>query len=100
MQLGRESSNVEDRRGMRVGFGGMGGGRIGGLGLGGVLVLLALGWLLTGNPLGLLGGDGSVPADPGVSAPLPGGSPTDSGGKFASQVLACCSATPWTRPAA
>jgi len=91
MQLGRQSDNVEDRRGMRAGLGG-GVGRISGLGLGGVLVLLALGWLLTGDPMGLLGG-GGVPVD--SSAPSSSGPPTDPGGVFASQVLADTEDT-WT----
>jgi len=91
MQLGRQSVNVEDRRGMRAGLGG-GVGRISGLGLGGVLVLLALGWLLTGDPMGLLGG-GGVPVD--SSAPSSSGPPTDPGGVFASQVLADTEDT-WT----
>jgi predicted metalloprotease len=84
MQLGRQSDNVEDRRGMRAGLGG-GVGRVSGLGLGGVLVLLALGWLMTGDPLGFLGG-GGVPVD--STAPSSSGPPTDPGGVFASQVLA------------
>jgi uncharacterized protein len=85
MQLGRQSDNVEDRRGMGVGFGGGGIGRISGLGFGGVILLLALGWLLTGNPLGLLGGE-TAPID--SSAPPSGGAPNDPAGIFASQVLA------------
>jgi len=84
MQLGRQSDNVEDRRGMRAGLGG-GVGRISGLGLGGVLVLLALGWLMTGDPMGFLGG-GGVPVD--STAPSSSGPPNDPAGVFASQVLA------------
>ena len=91
MQLGRQSDNVEDRRGMRAGLGG-GVGRVSGLGLGGVLVLLALGWLMTGDPLGFLGG-GGVPVD--STAPSSSGPPTDPGGVFASQVLADTEDT-WT----
>jgi predicted metalloprotease len=60
----RESSNVEDRRGMGGGMrfpggGGFGGGRIGGggLGLGGIVVLLIIAWALGINPLSLLSGD-------------------------------------------
>ena len=95
MRLGRESSNVEDRRGMRVGrMSGVGG--LGGLGLGGVLVLLALGWFLTGDPLGLLGG-GDVATNPGPAGPsTPGSQPTDAGGKAASQMLADTEDT-WTQ---
>src|SRR4030095_9190624 len=84
MQLGRQSDNVEDRRGMGAGFGG-GGGRLSGLGRGGVLVLLALGWLMTGDPMGFLGG-GGVPVD--STAPSSSGPPSDPAGVFASQVLA------------
>ena len=74
------SQNVEDRRGMRAGFGG-GGIRTGGLGLGGLLLLMAIGYFITGDPLGLLGGGdvvqpqptetgrGGVPADE-ASAPM------------------------------
>ena len=58
----RQSSNVEDRRGMGGGMrfpgGGLGGGRIGGggLGLGGIVVLLIVAWVLGINPLTLLSG--------------------------------------------
>ena len=48
----RQSGNVEDRRGLGGGFGGRRGGR--GLGIGGVLVLLLLGWLLGVDPLTML----------------------------------------------
>jgi len=66
---GGRSRNLEDLRGRSAG-GGMRvpiGGR-GGLGLGGILVLLAIAWLTGTNPLALLGGvdDGSasLPLDP------------------------------------
>lgn len=87
---GRQSQNIEDRRGRRPGFGGLGG-RAGGLGIGGLVVLLALGYLLTGDPAGLLnelsdpnapGGfttPGDVPSDAGL---------TDDAAKFVSYVLA------------
>ncbi|HSE75911.1 MAG TPA: neutral zinc metallopeptidase [Dongiaceae bacterium] len=62
----RQSSNVEDRRGMGGGMrfpggglgGGLGGGRIGGggLGIGGIVVLLIVAWVLGINPLTLLSG--------------------------------------------
>lgn len=86
------STNVEDRRGMRGGgfggFGGFGGGgmggRVGGLGVGGLLVLLVLGYFLTGNPLGLLGGgtgdESALTSEPGVRA-------TDESTKLVRQVL-------------
>ena len=49
------SQNVEDRRGMRAGFGG-GGIRTGGLGLGGLLLLMVIGYFITGDPpVGLAG---------------------------------------------
>ena len=47
-QMSRRSENVEDRRGISMGKG------IGGLGLGGIVILLLLGWLLQGDPLALL----------------------------------------------
>jgi uncharacterized protein len=65
----RQSSNVEDRRGMGGGMGGMrfpgglggigGGGmrRGGGIGIFGILILLGIAWLLGINPLALLSGD-------------------------------------------
>jgi len=58
--------------------------RLGGLGIGGVLVLMVLGWALTGSPLGLLGGDEAATETEQPSA----GPPTDVGGKFVSTVLA------------
>jgi uncharacterized protein len=65
----RQSSNIEDRRGMGGGGGmrfpgglggGMGGGgmrRGGGMGIFGILILLGVCWLLGINPLALLSGD-------------------------------------------
>lgn len=81
----RQSSNIEDRRGMGGGMrfpgGGMrfpGGGRMrgGGLGLGGIVILLIIAWVLGIDPLALLSGQidpggyerqtaGPDPADPG-----------------------------------
>ena len=63
-QNGRESENVEDRRGEGVGGGGFGGRRMGipipigrgGLGLGGLVALLLISWVLGLDPLALLGG--------------------------------------------
>ena len=91
MRLGRQSTNVEDRRGMSPG-GGMGGMRmggagLGGLGLGGLLVLAAIGYFLTGDPMGLLGG-GGVPVDQGPGMAPTGAPPADQQAKFATQVLA------------
>jgi uncharacterized protein len=70
----RQSSNIEDRRGegggtggmggMRFpgGLGGMGGGgsrmRGGGLGIGGIIILFIIAWILGINPLTLLSGGG------------------------------------------
>jgi predicted metalloprotease len=81
---GLESQNVEDRRGSGPAFGG-GGLRVGGLGLGGVLVLMVLGYLLTGDPTGLLdsGSRDTARSSPGAGGPPP----TDQGAKFVSQVL-------------
>lgn len=93
----RESSNVEDRRsnagdgrGMRIPIPT---GR-GGLGVGGLLLALALGWVFGINPLTLLGllDDGQVQV-PTQSAPQrPAGAhdspPKDNGARFASVVLA------------
>ena len=82
MRLGgrRESSNVEDRRGedgglsggtggfgrgqIPIGFPRGGGGRTGGIGIFGILVILGIRWFLGINPLELLnssGGGGSSP---------------------------------------
>jgi len=71
----RRSSNIEDRRGMGMGGmrfpgglggglgGGMGRGRMrgGGLGIGGIIILFIIAWLLGINPLALLSG-----GDPGT----------------------------------
>jgi predicted metalloprotease len=91
----RPSGNVEDRRmsgggggfrmGGGMGFPGMRGGmRGGGLGLGGLVVLLILGYLMGGNPLSLLDGGGAMPYD---SAPAPTGTPNDDAGQFVDRVL-------------
>jgi len=50
-QVGRRSSNVEDRRGS----GGMGVGGIGGLGIGGILLVVVISMLFGKNPLQVLG---------------------------------------------
>ena len=98
MRLGRESTNVEDRRGSGPGFGGFGGmgGRVGGLGLGGLLLLMLFGYVVTGDPLGLLTGSGGG-VDPASHVnPSASGPPTDDAGKFVSQVLADTEDT-WTQ---
>ena len=50
-QVGRRSSNVEDRRGS----GGMGVGGVGGLGIGGILLVVVISMLFGKNPLQVLG---------------------------------------------
>lgn len=71
MRLGgeRPSRNVEDRRGRGGGFGGRRSGirlpmgrRGGGIGIGGILILIAVMWLLGMNPLDLLTGGGQIGA--------------------------------------
>ena len=58
----RQSGNIEDRRGMGGGMrfpGGLGGGgrmRGGGLGIGGIIILFIIAWVLGINPLTLLSG--------------------------------------------
>jgi predicted metalloprotease len=80
------SQNVEDRRGMRAGFpmGGMGV-RTGGLGLGGLLLLLVLGYCVTGDPLGLLGGGGVIETQPGETGAR--GTPADEMGQKVQRFL-------------
>ena len=93
------SDNVEDRRGMSPG-GGFGGGFRGmgvptrGLGVGGLLLLLVLGYCVTGDPLGLLDTGGDIqqgPAEPGAR-----GTPNDPAGEMISRVLGDTEAT-WTQ---
>jgi uncharacterized protein len=59
-----QSDNVEDRRGQGGGFGGGGGRRVGGIGIGGIVIAMLAAWIFGINPmtvLGLLGGGGSEP---------------------------------------
>ena len=83
----RESGNVEDRRGMgptRIGG-------VGGLGLGGILLVLAVSYFTGINPLTLinmLDGGQSMTESSAPSEPAPTGSPNDQLGKFAAVVLA------------
>ena len=80
----RESGNVEDRRGM-------GPVRVGGLGLGGIVLVLAVSYFTGINPLTLINmlngvqerTDSSAPSEP-----APTGSPNDQLGTFAAIVLA------------
>jgi predicted metalloprotease len=71
----RQSSNIEDRRGMGGGMrfpGGLGGGlggtrmRGGGLGIGGIIILFIIAWLLGINPFALLSGDLGSMTGPGA----------------------------------
>jgi uncharacterized protein len=80
----RESDNVEDRRGVRLGRGGM---AIGGTGL---LVILGLALLTGQDPLELLEGLSStqVSVDSGSRSVGRDGAPSDELGQFASVVLA------------
>jgi predicted metalloprotease len=76
----RESSNVEDRRGMRVGRGA-------GLGCGGVLLVLVISLITGTDPMRLLQLiQQTEPAAPTSEGPVT--APSDSLGKFASVVLA------------
>lgn len=80
----RESSNIEDRRGM-------GPARVGGLGIGGILLVLAVSYFTGTNPLTLinmLSGVQSMTESSAPSEPAPTGAPRDQLGKFASVVLA------------
>ena len=105
-QGGRESQNVEDRRGQgRGGFGipGLGGGarRGGGIGLGTIVIAMLVAWLLGINPLTLLGmftGEGPVveqsqpqqrpqPSSPQSGAAPSSGAQADEGRNFVSVVL-------------
>jgi predicted metalloprotease len=85
----RESGNIEDRRGM--GPARMGG--RGGLGIGGIVLVLAISYFTGTNPLTILNMLNGVQSMTEVSAPSesepgPVGAPNDQLGKFASIVLA------------
>jgi len=104
----RQSSNIEDRRGSGGGFGGgMGGlgrGRLpinlpggsrtagGGIGIGTIVVLLVIAWLLGINPfslLGMTGGGGlQFPSPSSSESAGQSGTPGDDGGQFVATVLA------------
>jgi uncharacterized protein len=83
----RESDNVEDRRGMgpaRIGG-------AGGLGIGTIVLALAVSYFTGANPLtiiNMLSGVESMVGAPAPSTPGPTGAPSDQLGKFASIVLA------------
>ena len=96
------SDNVEDRRGMSPGggfrMGGLGGGMgmgTRGLGLGGLVLLLILGYCVTGDPLGLLD-TGNVDVQQGPAETGARGTPADEAGKMISHVLGDTEAT-WTQ---
>lgn len=81
----RESGNIEDRRGLGPARSGVG------LGLGGIVLVLAVSFLTGTNPLTLLNMLSGVqamaePSGPDTSGPV--GAPSDRLGKFASVVLA------------
>jgi predicted metalloprotease len=90
---GRESDNVEDRRGA----GPIGGGLpVGRLGIGGVVIALVASYFLGIDPsilMGMLGGMEGAPVSQAPSGPAP--KPTDAAGKFVSVVLADTEDT-WT----
>ncbi len=81
----RESQNIEDRRGMGPARPGLG------IGLGGIVVILAVSFLTGTNPLTLLNmlnGVQDITTSSEPDRPGPRGAPSDSLGKFASVVLA------------
>jgi predicted metalloprotease len=79
----RESSNIEDRRGM-------GGMATGGLGIGAVVVLSLIGWAFGINPAVLINGAEQVAGNAPVAtqgAPARRGAPDDEVGRFVARVL-------------
>ncbi len=98
----RQSSNIEDRRGdagmggfggagRRIGMRMPGGRRGGGIGIGAVLIILAVSWFLGVNPLTLLGGlDGGGTGGNTFGTEQAGrtGTPGDEAGRFVAAVLA------------
>ncbi|SPP66650.1 KPN_02809 family neutral zinc metallopeptidase [Nitrospira lenta] len=83
----RESNNIEDRRGM----GSAGVGSAGGLGIGGIVLVLAVSYFTGTNPLTLinmLSGVQSMTDSSAPSTPAATGAPSDQLGKFAAVVLA------------
>lgn len=100
MKLGRQrpSDNIEDRRGRGFGFPGGGGFRVpiggrrgSGIGIGGLVVLLLVMWLLGVNPLDVLtgGGGGQFPQQQTreFQMPQPGGRGEDAMKDFVARVL-------------
>jgi predicted metalloprotease len=83
---GRQSGNVEDRRGMRVP-----GGRAGGMGLGAIVIALLASWLFGINPmvtLGLVQGAGQLTGGAPKQVEGKRGPVEDEAGRFTSVVLA------------
>jgi predicted metalloprotease len=81
----RESGNIEDRRGMALGRPGVG------IGIGGIILVLAVSYLTGTNPLtilNMLNGVQEITAPSEADSPAPTGPPSDRLGKFASVVLA------------
>jgi uncharacterized protein len=91
----RTSDNVEDRRGSGGG-GGLPIGR-GGIGIGGLLLVLAISYFTGINPMLLLGGYESVTGGQETQAPAGRqGAPDDTSGRFVSQILGSTEDT-WTQ---
>jgi predicted metalloprotease len=91
----RKSDNIEDRRGMGGGGGGRGTGgmpvRMGGMGIGGLIIVAIIAMLLGINPLQLLGMGGGLVGGGAPSASVQEGklgAPVDEGGARVSQILA------------
>ncbi|MBC7656490.1 MAG: neutral zinc metallopeptidase, partial [Frankiaceae bacterium] len=79
-QLGRRSSNVEDRRGQGIGAKG-----IGGLGIGGVLIVVVISMLMGKDPTEILG---QVAQQQGAPTSSQVAQPTDDeASKFVGSVL-------------
>jgi predicted metalloprotease len=81
-QVGRRSSNVEDRRGS----GGMGGMGLGGMGIGGILLVVVVSLLFGKNPLQVLG-QVAEQAPSGQTAPGANPQANDEASQFVSSVL-------------
>ena len=91
----RTSDNVDDRRGMSAG-------KVGGLGIGGLIIVGLITWLMGGNPLEVISQSGALPqitgADGGEYTPT---AEEEELAKFASQILVtsgCGNASSQTGP--
>ncbi len=80
----RRSSNVDDRRG---GGGGRAVRGAGGLGIGGILLVLAISWFTGQNPAELLRLVETAPVAQAPQEAAPGGAPTDAKGDFIAAIL-------------